>query len=105
MKTMAAPKILHVEGGSQFVVRSLAINQSGNKLIAICVCRIDPKVDILRKCCSAIKHCGLPADQQILNFVSVKVLEKVCDHARISGRECANASASSGANARVASDA
>ncbi len=53
----------------------------------------------------AVKNRGLAADEQILNATSVKALEKVCDHARLSGREAANASANCGATVREESDA
>jgi hypothetical protein len=53
----------------------------------------------------AIKHSRLPADEQIIYPVFVKALEKVCDHARPSCPAGGNASASSGATARVESAA
>jgi len=48
---------------------------------------------------------GLAADEQVINLVSIKVLEKVCDHVRFSDLANATASSNCGATAHLESSA
>jgi hypothetical protein len=63
----------------------------------------DPEVNVFRKGRRAVKHRRLPADEQILDAVTLKALEKVCDHAPPSNPADANASANCAAAARAES--
>jgi len=103
METMTALKVFACERRRELVVACVAIMQGCDKTIPVRLCGIDPKIDMFRKRRRAVKHRGLTANEQILDSVPVKALEKVYDHAQLSGPGCANAIASSGATVRGAS--
>src|ERR1035437_1873433 len=103
MKTVSALKMFNRKRRCQLVVTRPTITQRQKETVAVFFSRVYPKINIFGKCGRAIKHRGLAADEQILDPVSVKALEKVCDHAQPSSQEAANASANCGATARAES--
>lgn len=106
-KVKAVPllKMFGRERRGELVVTCPALTQSREETIPFFFRRVDPEIDVLGKYRRAVKDGGLAADAQMLDAVSIKALEKVCDHARLSSRAAANASASCAAAVRGESGA
>src|SRR6185503_2089846 len=103
MEAMAAHQMLNSERRCEFIITGVAVAQSCEEARAVFLGRIKPQVDVFRKGGSAIKDGCLAADQQVLDAVMAKVLEKACDHERCAGRADESASPKNDANAPGAS--
>jgi hypothetical protein len=102
MEAMAADQVLDRERRCEFVVAGTAVTQSSEEARAVVLGRVNPQVDVLRKGGSAVKDGGLAANEQVLDGVVVKALEKVCDHGRLAGRPGGSAWPRNDADARLA---